>query len=232
MPRLAASKMAHLYLLSLVSGYILTAVSTGQAQPVPPASEAKGWAEAIPESVWQNMNGKSWHTHLACPQRSELSLLHIPYIDFSGAQKTGQLIVSAQVTGEMIEIFAELHKAGFRIASMRLIDDFNGNDDASMNANNTSAFNCRAKTGGTSLSEHAFGAAIDINPVQNPYVTSTRTLPKAGVPFNSKAKRANPKPGMIRPGDAVVQAFAKFGWKWGGDWTSPKDYQHFSKSGH
>jgi poly-gamma-glutamate synthesis protein (capsule biosynthesis protein) len=196
-----------------------------------PTTSEKGRSEPIPDEIWKEMDGKSWHASLHCPKRTELSLLHLPYVDFGGTPQIGELIVSEKVAAEVIEIFGKLYESGFRINSMRLIDEFRGDDDASMKANNTSAFNCRAKTNGTSLSEHAYGQAIDINPVQNPYVSGSETSPKEGVQFNDKAKRQQPAVGLIREGDSVVKTFASAGWKWGGSWKSLKDYQHFSKSG-
>ena len=100
-------------------------------------------------------------------------------------------------------------------------------DDASMAADNTSAFNCPAVTGGTGWSEHSYGRAVDVNPVENPYVRGTTVLPPAGAAFVDR----HAAPGVILDGDVVVQAFAAHGWQWGGHWTSPKDYQHFSTTG-
>jgi hypothetical protein len=98
-----------------------------------------------------------------------------------------------------------------------------------MAANNTSAFNCRFVSGTARWSEHAYGRAIDINPVQNPYVSSSgRASPPAGAAYVDRSRRA---PGMIHAGDAVVRAFAAVGWGWGGSWRGVKDYQHFSASG-
>jgi hypothetical protein len=110
---------------------------------------------------------------------------------------------------------------------MERVDVFGGSDDASMEANNTSAFNCRRTTGGTAWSQHSYGRAIDINPVQNPYVSGGTVLPEAGRAF---LDRGNSRPGMIAPGDVVVRGFAAEGWGWGGTWTDPLDYQHFSSS--
>jgi poly-gamma-glutamate synthesis protein (capsule biosynthesis protein) len=100
-----------------------------------------------------------------------------------------------------------------------------------MAANNTSAFNCRLATSGSSLSSHSFGTAIDINPVQNPYVKGNLTLPPAGTAYDEPAERAGDRIGVIAPGDAVASAFEAIGWTWGGDWSSLKDYQHFSADG-
>ncbi|MDD9205334.1 M15 family metallopeptidase, partial [Georgenia sp. 10Sc9-8] len=108
------------------------------------------------------------------------------------------------------------------------VDAYGGDDGASMAANNTSAFNCRTITGGSGWSEHSYGRAIDINPLANPYVAGSTVLPAAGWAY---ADRIRDAAGMIHAGDEVVRAFAERGWLWGGYWTYPKDYQHFSTSG-
>jgi poly-gamma-glutamate synthesis protein (capsule biosynthesis protein) len=112
---------------------------------------------------------------------------------------------------------------------MRLVDDFRGDDDLSMAANNTSGFNCRRVAGTDSWSAHAYGAAIDVNPVQNPYVTRSSVAPPAGSPFAAidRSAGASVPVGGIRAGDVVVRAFARIGWEWGGSWPTSKDYQHF-----
>ena len=223
--------MRTMYLcLAIVFGLLTGAKAQAIKNAVPPA-DVRGRSEAIPDDVWMAMDGKSWHKDLACPKRTDLSVLHLPFIDFDGIPQMGRMVVAKTVSDEVIEIFSKLYRAGFRIQSMRLIDDFGGDDDASMAANNTSAFNCRLKTSGKALSEHAMGKAIDVNPVQNPYVGGASTSPSAGAQYNTPAKRAHPTTGLIqRDGDAI-KIFASAGWKWGGNWTSPKDYQHFSKSG-
>jgi poly-gamma-glutamate synthesis protein (capsule biosynthesis protein) len=193
--------------------------------------QPKGVATPIPDATWRTMQGKSWQPGLRCPAREELALLRMPYVDFNGTPQAGEMIVAKSVAGDVLDVFAELHRSRFPIAAMQLVDKFDGNDDRSMASNNTSAFNCRPVTGGQSLSEHAYGKAIDINPVQNPYVARSGTRPPAGVPYDSAAKRAAERPGVIRDGDAVIKAFARINWKWGGGWASPKDYQHFSQSG-
>jgi D-alanyl-D-alanine carboxypeptidase-like protein len=102
-------------------------------------------------------------------------------------------------------------------------------DDRSMAANNTSGFNCRRVSGSSSWSEHVVGRAIDLNPLRNPYVTrGGRVSPPAGRPYVNRARRAA---GMIHANDLVVRAFAAAGWRWGGDWSGSRDYQHFSSTG-
>jgi D-alanyl-D-alanine carboxypeptidase len=186
----------------------------------------------IPGPTWIAMQGKSWHASIGCPAREQLALLHLPYLDFQGRAQKGEMIVAQSVARDVIKVFSEIFDNGkFRIASMQLIDKFDGDDTKSIEANNTSAFNCRAVTGGVRLSEHAFGKAIDINPVQNPYVTRRTVEPASGEAYASAEKRVNSRVGMIRQGDIVIKAFAGIGWKWGGTWNSVRDYQHFSASG-
>ncbi|KUF12252.1 M15 family metallopeptidase [Pseudoponticoccus marisrubri] len=195
-----------------------------------PAGET-GTVSEIPDAMWARMEGVSWHADLDCPAREALRLLDIPYTDFAGVAQSGQMIVAASHAEEVLEIFAEARAGGFRIARMQPVHMFFGKDDLSMQANNTSAFNCRLTTSGSRLSDHAFGTAIDINPVQNPFVTRTKTLPEAGAAYDSAEERAAGQMGVLVPGDAMITAFKARGWGWGGDWRSLKDYQHFSVSG-
>jgi hypothetical protein len=138
------------------------------------------------------------------------------------------MVVATEVADDVLGAFARIYDEGFPIERMRLIDDYGADDDRSMAANNTSAFNCRRGTGSTSWSEHAYGRAIDINPVQNPYVRSTQVLPPAGTAYRDRSLW---RLGMIREGDAVVRAVDAAGWGWGGRWISFKDYQHISANG-
>ena len=152
------------------------------------------------------------------------------YWGFDRAPHTGELVVHRDVAGDVVHVFRALFDARFPIRRMVLIDAYGGDDGRSMAANNTSAFNCRRSTGDPSAwSEHADGRAVDINPVQNPYVSSTGAVePEAGEAYTDRSRNA---PGMIRAGGVVVRAFRSIGWGWGGNWTRSKDYQHFSRSG-
>jgi hypothetical protein len=168
----------------------------------------------------------SWRPGCPVPL-SGLRYVTVTYRGFDGAAHTGELVVAASAASDVIGVFAQLYEAGFPIASMRLVDDFGGDDNASMAADNTSAFNCRAVTGGTGFSQHSYGTAIDVNPRENPYVRGSTVLPPSGAPYVSRPNL----PGVIHAGDVVVRAFAAIGWSWGGDWANPIDYQHFSQSG-
>ncbi len=164
-----------------------------------------------------------------CPvSPQDLRLIRLSHRDFAGANRTGELVVHADQVPRLLKVFARLHEGRFPIARMVRVDVFGGSDGASMDANNTSAFNCRRVTGGTDWSEHAYGRAVDINPVQNPYVSGSTVLPTAGRAY---LDRGNRRPGMIGSGDPVVQSFAAEQWAWGGAWSSSRDYQHFSRSG-
>ena len=159
----------------------------------------------------------------------DLRLVTVSYWDFDGTPQSGELVMHADHAESIVGVFRQLYDARFPIEQIRLVDDFGGDDDASMAANNSSAFNCRPASGSSRWSEHAYGRAIDINPVQNPYVTSSgAVLPLAGRAFATQ--RTN-SPGVITRDGPVVAAFADIGWAWGGNWSSAKDYQHFSSTG-
>ncbi len=173
------------------------------------------------------MTGRSYHEGCPVPL-ADLRVITFSHFSFDGLIYDGQVVVSAKVADEILNIFRELYEMRFPLEKARLIDYYAASDSLSMADNNTSAFNCRRVTGGKGWSEHTFGAAIDINPLQNPYVTASRYEPLASEKFLNRKKRQK---GMILPGDPVVKVFAKYGWKWGGNWKNIKDYQHFSKSG-
>jgi poly-gamma-glutamate synthesis protein (capsule biosynthesis protein) len=170
------------------------------------------------------------HSHRAgCPvATADLRLVRVTHFGFDRRARTGELVVHRTAATAMTQVFARLYAARFPVERMLLVDAYRGDDHASMAANNTSAYNCREVEGGGGWSEHAYGTALDINPVQNPYVTASTVLPPAG---RSYLDRGNDRPGMVVRGDVVVTSFAAHGWEWGGDFRSLKDYQHFSASG-
>lgn len=145
-----------------------------------------------------------------------------------GAARVGELVVNVDVADDVVAVFETLFEAGFPIERMELVDVFGGDDLASMRANNTSAFNCRYVDGTTRWSEHAYGRAIDINPLLNPWIRGATVSPPEGERYSDRSLEM---PGMIHDGDVVVDAFAAIGWEWGGTWRTSKDYQHFSASG-
>ena len=163
----------------------------------------------------------------------DLRYMNILYYDFNGDVQTGELICNKAIADDLIEIFYELYKNEYQIESVRLIDDYNGDDTASMEANNTSCFNYRPVDGTSSLSKNALGCAIDINPFYNPYVVFNKG--KAGETYISPAgseiyaDRSKVFAYKIDENDLCYKLFKEHGFTWGGNWNSCKDYQHFQK---
>jgi hypothetical protein len=177
----------------------------------------------------QRMTGSSWHEGCPVPIRA-LRLMRISYHGFGGRRHVGKLVVNKDAVVAVTNAFHSMYRNGFRIHHMYLVDRYGADDDRSMTHDNTSAFNCRPVAGTSSWSQHAYGRAIDINPIENPYVRSDGSAsPPAGQPY---ADRSRHHKGMIHAGDATVRAFARQGWGWGGYWSRPTDYQHFSANGH
>lgn len=220
--------MAHCFCGRMLAiGALVYAVSAFPATAQTPRADYG----PIPDEIWRYMQGRSWRAGLPCATRDELVLMHAPYRDFEGATRMGSLVVARRVAAQAAAIFEEIYASGkFRIYQMRLIDDFGGDDDASIAANNTSAFNCRTTDHG-GLSKHALGLAIDINPVQNPYREGALTAPEAGRAYDEPKERRPGVTGIILDGDVVTRAFARRGWSWGGRWTHTIDYQHFFRDG-
>ena len=173
--------------------------------------------------------GKSWHP--GCPVApAQLRKLRVPYWGFDGRHHTGMLVVNIHVVDQVSAVFDRLDRAHFPIRRMAPIAAYGGSDDRSMAADNTSAFNCRyaVASGPKQWSVHAYGEAIDVNPIENPYFEGGRVLPPAGRRY---ADRSIARPGMAIRGGTLVVAFAAAGWQWGGRWAASPDYQHFSATG-
>ena len=197
----------------------------GRAQAADPVFH--GSISVLTPEQKAEMRGKSWHQ--GCPVAlRDLRRLTLDFWGFGGGLRTGRLIVHETQAWRIKRVFRRLFYAGFRIRRMVPIDAYDGNDRRSMEANNTSSFNCRFVSGTTRWSQHAYGKAIDINPIQNPYVSGSFVSPTAGAPFADRTKHAR---GMIHGGDEVVRAFMDANWRWGGYWSFYKDYMHFSRSG-
>ena len=156
--------------------------------------------------------------------------MRLTYWGFDGRAHTGALVVHRRVADDVVAVFRRLYEARFPIRRMRPVSAYRGSDDASMAADNTSGFNCRRAVGSTTgaWSNHAYGLAIDVNPVENPYVLGGRALPPAGRAY---VDRRHVRPGMAVAGGVLVRAFAARGWGWGGRWAGSPDYQHFSTTG-
>jgi hypothetical protein len=186
-----------------------------------------GTVEVLPAEARQRMTGVSWRP--GCPVGlDDLRLLRLSYVDFDGAAKVGELVVHRAIADAVVRIFAKLYAARFPIRSMQTIEAYGGSDDASMAADNTSGFNCRNVPNTKHWSNHAYGRAIDVNTVENPYLQGKLIMPPAGKDY---LDRRNVRPGMIVAGDVVVTAFKAEGFAWGGAWRTGVDYQHFEKTG-
>ncbi|HEX7699548.1 MAG TPA: M15 family metallopeptidase [Kofleriaceae bacterium] len=188
-----------------------------------PTAPFRAERRALDATVCARITNASWHDDPRCPRFDELAYLAIPHVTFDGAIAIGELIVAAAIAERTIELFRRLYMLGFPIRQMKLVDDYAADDERSMSADNTSAFNFRVVAGTNVLSQHARGLAIDINPVENPWRKPDRLVPSEGEAF---ADRRVIRPGMfVRPGP-VVAAIDELGWEWGGDWRHASDDHH------
>jgi hypothetical protein len=180
----------------------------------------------IDEKIESRIKGVSWKQ--GSPVAFEdLCYVEVAYWGFDEKPHTGELIVNKSVAKDIIEIFEELYNARFQIDKIKLIDEYNAEDSESMADNNTSAFCYREVEGKPGqLSKHSYGIAIDINPIQNPYVYKNKVSPVEGSKYVDRSEISK---GMILKDDACYEAFTSRGWTWGGDWKYEKDYQHFEK---
>lgn len=183
---------------------------------------------AIPEDMAINLRRFAWHP--GCPvDINNLLYIRLSYWGFDNRPHHGVLIMNKIVASEVVAIFQALYQQHFPIARMQPISDFNGNDAAAMAANDTTGFDCRLITLGNNYSAHAYGTAVDINPLLNPYISGSVILPWQA----RKYVMRNPTyPGMITSQNTIYQIFHQKGWRWGGDWVELKDYQHFEKDFH
>lgn len=193
------------------------------------------WEIEEGDNLYQRINGKSYRKN-DYVQLHTLRYLKMPHYNFNGEIQVGELIVNQDVMEDVFQIFKELFQAEYQIQSMYLVDNYwtgdpDSTDSASIDVNNTSAFCYRQITGGGRLSNHAYGRAIDLNPQQNPYVSYSSGSPKwAHSNADAYIARDTGLPHVITHDDLAYQVFAKYGFRWGGDWNNPKDYQHFDRN--
>jgi D-alanyl-D-alanine carboxypeptidase len=222
--RRAVLATAAALVLALVAG---TDASTPSNSLLQGRSAFRGEVSRIDSKLAAWMTGRSWRP--GCPVGlGDLRLLTLSYRRFDGKTRVGRLVVHADVASELVDVFRTLYRARFPIRRMVPVDAYGASDFRSIEADNTSAFNCRFVEGTSRWSEHAYGRAIDVNPIENPYVSSGRTAHRASEPYVDRSRR---RPGMAFEGGVLVRVFDAVGWGWGGRWTSVKDYQHFSASG-
>ncbi len=195
-------------------------------------AEFKATISPIPPNIKQKMIGVTWHRGCPVPL-NDLRYIKMTYINFFYQDRVGEMIVHKSVAKDVVDIFHKLYDMRYPINKMKPIYHYRGNDWLSIENDNTSAFNCRKLTGNRGKwSNHAYGRAIDINPIENPYISrSGRIAHKESYKFrnrNHDIRRVHDKAVLSRY-DKVVKLFKSHGWIWGGDWNSIKDYQHFEK---
>jgi hypothetical protein len=205
-----------------------TKAATTTTAPEPAPAQAPGFTDSV-AAVPASQISATWRA--GCPVGpAQLRLVTMRYWGFDGVPHTGTMVVNSAVASAVVRVFETLYTEHFPIRQMQPEDVYGGHDPASMAADNTSGFNCRyaVAAGAPTWSVHAYGEAVDVNPVENPYVEGGQVQPPEGAPY---LDRANVRPGMAEPGGDLVTAFAAAGWQWGGRWSSSPDYQHFSATG-
>ncbi len=180
------------------------------------------------------LKGGSWHHGCPVPLHN-LRYLTMIYKGFDGKDHKGEMIVNTSVAKQVTQIFGELYRSDYPIRKMHLVSNYHADDFKSIEADNTSAFNCRAVTGGSKWSKHSYGTAIDFNPLENPYISrSGHIAHKASLKYRVRKHHGYTTPtdrSIIVNGDKIIHIIKSKGWRWGGDWNSIKDYQHFDKLG-
>ena len=218
-------------LLAVLMLTLSTILSDGWCSP--PSSQSLNFSfsiDTISDQLFQRIWEKSYKRDCTVP-RSELRYLQVAHYNGKGEVVQGELICNKQIANDLLEIFKELYKQKYPIERMQLIDDYDADDERSMEANNTSCFNFRTIAGSKKLSKHSRGMAIDINPLYNPYVRrlSDGTLqvqPEKGRQYANRKKKI---PYKIDRHDLCYRLFIQHGFTWGGSWTTRQDYQHFEK---
>jgi hypothetical protein len=209
--------------LAAVLAAATAALAGGRAAPRFEAS-----VRPIDPSLAALMTGRSWRP--GCPVGlRDLRVIRATHWGFNGRVRSGRLIVHRDVAGDMVTVLRRLYGARFPIRRMVPVDAYGASDFRSIEADNTSAFNCRYVDGTTRWSNHAYGRAIDVNPIENPYVTAAGSVSHAA--SRAFVRRVPARPGMAVEGGALVRAFGAVGWGWGGRWDGALDDQHFSASG-
>lgn len=183
------------------------------------------------DDVYNRIIGKSYRENENVGL-ADLKYLKMAHYNFDHQIQMGEMIVNVAIYEDVLNVFKELLDIEYEVQSMYLVDNYwtgdgDSTDSASIDVNNTSSFNYRPITGGSKLSNHAYGRAIDLNPQQNPYVTNGYYSHENAAPY---IDRACGEPHVIVAGDSCYNVFKKYGFSWGGEWENPKDYQHFEKS--
>lgn len=186
--------------------------------------------QPIPDSIFLRMQGRSWPEGCTV-SRSDLRYLRLSHFDAEKRVHVGEMVCNKAIADDLLAIFRELYRQKYPIQRIRLIDDYEANDERSMRDNNTSCFCYRKISGTTKLSKHAMGMAVDINTLYNPYVRAGKDGCRIVEPATATkyVDRRRPFPYKIVKGDLLYRLFLQHGFKWGGSWRSVKDWQHFEK---
>jgi D-alanyl-D-alanine carboxypeptidase len=205
---------------------VVTTTPTTTPTTSPPTTLADSFTSTVATVAAADL-GASWH--LGCPVGPDsLRMVTATFVGFDGATHTGQVVVNADVVDAVVEVFRRLYAARFPIRKMQPTVTQAEFDDFETPGDNSTGFSCRdavTSSGAPSWSEHAYGHAIDIDPIENPYLDGSRIIPSAGAAY---LDRTDVRPGMAVEGGALVNAFRSVGWGWG---ASFRDYQHFSTNG-
>ena len=186
--------------------------------------------QPIPDSVFLRMQGRSWPEGCTV-RRAELRYLRLSHVDAEKKEHVGEMVCNKAIANDLLEIFRELYRQKYPIQRIRLMDDYEADDERAMRDNNTSSFCYRKISGSTKLSKHAIGMAVDINTLYNPYVRTGKdgrriVEPATAVKYVDRRKSF---PYKIVKGDLLYRLFLQHGFKWGGSWRTVKDWQHFEK---
>ena len=206
--------------------------STSEADILNPTYEnnkEQFFISEIPDDIFEKMQGKSYKADCTLP-RENLRYIHVLHVGFDNQVHEGELVVNKDIADDVLEIFKELYEAGYQIEKVRLVDEYDADDEASMSDNNSSAFNFRFISHTTKISKHGMGMAVDINTLYNPYVKTVdgelSIEPANAADYVDRSKDFSHK---IDHDDLCYKLFTEHGFEWGGDWTHSKDYQHFEK---
>ena len=219
-----------------------TSSGYGEVRPTPPALRHRRWT--LPDTV-PMLPGKGFAAKVVspAPQRviarsswvdgcpvaaTDLAWVRLTFWGFDAQRHTGELLVHRTVADDIVSVFRTLHRKRFPQEQVVVVRSYDPDAPATGDGNGTGSFVCRPSTGATYFSQHAYGLAIDVNTFQNPYLKGDVVLPELA---SSYLRRDAIRPGMIVDSGPVIEAFARIGWEWGGDWNQSKDYQHFSQNG-
>jgi D-alanyl-D-alanine carboxypeptidase len=204
----------------------------GNSQGAGKATGNEAWnVRQLTQSERKGMTPVVWRE--GCPvSLDDINRITVKYRTYDRQEKIGHIDVNSAVANDVVQIFRDLFNNDFLINSVTPIEAYGGSDERSIDDDNTSAFNCRPVTGGKRFSQHAYGNAIDLNPYRNPYVVNGKAAKqRKGIGKYVKRDRKVVGVGVIFEDGPAVAAFSQRGWKWGGNWKNPIDYQHFSVNG-